>query len=258
MLRIKVMVAAHKKFPMPNDNKLYLPVLVGAIKNYRPGIEFQRDDEGINISRKNPNYNELTAVYWAWKNLKKADVIGLVHYRRFFESQVFRNKPINQNEIERILQKSDVILPKKRKYYIETNRSHYLHAHNSLPLIELDKVIKEKYPDYSQAYDVVMKARSAHMFNMFIMKTSFFDDYSKFIFNVLSDLENRIDISDFSTQEARVYGYLSELLMDVWLKRNNINYSEVKWFQIGKKHIIKKMFYFICRKFGFNSGKTHF
>ncbi|WP_374938141.1 DUF4422 domain-containing protein, partial [Lactobacillus amylovorus] len=86
------MVAAHKKFPMP-DKKGYLPVLVGAAKNYKPGIEYQRDDEGKNISAKNPNYNELTAVYWAWKNLKNVDAVGLVHYRRLF----FDSKPYKLN-----------------------------------------------------------------------------------------------------------------------------------------------------------------
>ena len=82
-MKIKILVAAHKKFPMP-EVEGYLPVLVGAKKNYKPDIPYQRDDEGENISEKNPNYNELTAIYWAWKNLKDVDAVGLVHYRRLF------------------------------------------------------------------------------------------------------------------------------------------------------------------------------
>lgn len=116
------MVAAHKQFPMPNKDG-YMPVLVGATRNYKPEISYQRDDDGENISVKNPNYNELTAVYWAWKNLKNVDAIGLVHYRRFF----FDSKPyslenvISIKKVNQLLQKYDVILPKKRNYYIETN-----------------------------------------------------------------------------------------------------------------------------------------
>lgn len=89
-MKVKIMVAAHRKFPMPKDTELYLPVLVGAKNNYKPEIKYQRDDEGNNISEKNSNYNELTALYWAWKNLD-ADVVGLVHYRRLFSMSSKRN-----------------------------------------------------------------------------------------------------------------------------------------------------------------------
>ena len=57
MKNIQILVAAHKEFPMPKS-KGYMPILVGAQKNYQPGISYQRDDEGENISEKNPNYNE--------------------------------------------------------------------------------------------------------------------------------------------------------------------------------------------------------
>lgn len=258
MSDIKIMVAAHKKFPMPNDKKMYLPVLVGAVNNYKDGINFQRDDEGENISSRNPNYNELTAVYWAWKNLKGIDAIGLVHYRRLFASKSKKNEPIEKKEVEDLLKRCDVIVPRKRNYYIETNKSHYIHAHNEVPLMELEKLINRKYSDYSEAFKKVMKSRSAHMFNMFIMNKKAFDSYSFFVFSILQDLEDKIDISDFSIQEARVYGYLSELLMDVWIIKNNISYIEIPWYQVGRKHYLKKALYFICRKFGLKKGKTHF
>ena len=41
------------------------------------------DDEGDNISNKNKTYCELTAQYWAWKNME-ADYYGFFHYRRYF------------------------------------------------------------------------------------------------------------------------------------------------------------------------------
>ncbi|GAX03826.1 glycosyltransferase [Secundilactobacillus pentosiphilus] len=69
---------------MPQDSSLYLPILVGAVNNWSPEVNYQRDDEGENISSKNPFFNELTAIYWAWKNLNDAEYIGLVQYRRVF------------------------------------------------------------------------------------------------------------------------------------------------------------------------------
>lgn len=257
-MKIRILVAAHKKFPMPTDRELYLPVLVGAKRNYKRDIYFQRDDEGENISEKNSNYNELTAIYWAWKNLKSVEAIGLVHYRRLFASDRYKNVPITKNEVEELLENNSVILPKKRNYYIETNESHYIHAHNNVPLNELKQLIKENYSEYYKSFEEVMGSHKAHMFNMFIMKKPVFDNYASFIFSILSDLEKRIDISSFSIQEARVYGYLSELLMDVWIKKNKIDYVEVPWYQLGDKHLAKKMISFVLRKFGFKDIKTHF
>lgn len=245
---------------MPADKDLYLPVLVGATKNYKSGINYQRDDEGENISLKNPNYNELTAIYWAWKNLD-VDAIGLVHYRRLLSSKEKRNLEsiLNKQEVESLLTKASIILPKKRKYYIETIYSHYIHSHHKEPLEVLRKIIKDKYPDYSIPLETVMKKRSAHMFNMFIMKKQEFNQYCEWLFGVLFEVEDSVDISSYSTQEARVFGYLSELLMDVWILKNKKEYLEVNWIQIGKKHLIKKAFFFLKRKFSIGkNNKTHF
>ena len=252
------MVAAHKKFPMP-EKKGYLPILVGATKNYKPGIEYQRDDEGENISAKNPNYNELTAVYWAWKNLKDVDAIGLVHYRRlFFDSKPYNlNNVISVENVEDLLTKYDVILPKKRNYYIETNYSHYIHAHHQEPLDKTREIIRTNYPQYLSKYDQIMKRRKAHMFNMFIMKRDAFESYCTFIFGVLGKLEKNINLTGYSTQEKRVFGYISELLMDVWLETNTFRYSELNWGQLGGKKNIKKAIYLIKRKIGIKTN-THF
>lgn len=77
---IKIIVATHKKYQMPDDS-MYLPVQVGA--EDKPDLGYTRDNTGENISSKNPSFCELTGLYWAWKNLN-ADYIGLVHYRRHF------------------------------------------------------------------------------------------------------------------------------------------------------------------------------
>ena len=257
-LKIEILVAAHKKFPMP-EKKGYLPILVGATKNYKPGIEYQRDDEGENISAKNPNYNELTAVYWAWKNLKDVDAIGLVHYRRlFFDSKPYNlNNVISIENVEKLLTKYDVILPKKRNYYIETNYSHYVHAHHQEPLDKTREIIQASYPQYLVKYDEVMKRSKAHMFNMFIMKRDVFESYCSFMFGVLGKLEKQVDLTGYSVQEKRVYGYISELLMDVWLETNAFNYTELKWGQLGGKNNVKKAISLVERKIGITT-KTHF
>lgn len=241
---------------MPKDRSLYLPVLVGAVNNWSSGLDYQRDDDGENISDKNPNYNELTAIFWAWKNLHDTDVIGLMHYRRYFVKN--RNKLLNRVDIEKLLKDKDILVPQKRKYYIETNYTHYIHAHKKEPLEETREIIRLYYPSYLLYFDQVMQKRSAHMFNMFIMKEEPFKDYCTWLFSILEKLECKIDISRYSVQEARVFGYISELLLDVWIEKNNVKFGEIKWHQIGPKHTIRKILAFVGRKFNFGSKRTHF
>ena len=108
MKNVKIIVATHKPYKMPDD-EMYLPVHVGAAG--KDSIGYQRDDEGENISSKNPYFCELTGLYWAWKNLN-ADYIGLAHYRRHFsngkKSGDKKERVIKQAELEIQLKQSKV------------------------------------------------------------------------------------------------------------------------------------------------------
>ncbi len=78
---IKIGIAYHKPSVIL-DCQHFLPIYAGkALSTSELGI--QGDDEGDNISEKNPWYCELTALYWLWKNTT-ADYKGLMHYRRIF------------------------------------------------------------------------------------------------------------------------------------------------------------------------------
>lgn len=191
--------------------------------------------------------------------MKDVDAIGLVHYRRY----LFDKKPysldnvVSLDKVEQLLNQYDVILPKKRNYYIESNYSHYVHAHHQEPLDKTREVVKEEYPQYLTKFDQVMKRRKAHMFNMFIMRRDAFESYCTFMFGVLNKVENQVDIADYSVQEKRVFGYLSELLMDVWLETNAFTYTELNWGQLGGKNNVKKAISLVERKIGIKT-KTHF
>ena len=256
---IKVIVAAHKKYQMPNE-KMYIPVQVGA--EGKSKIEgYIQDNTGNNISFKNPYFCELTGLYWAWKNLD-SDFIGLVHYRRYFtnEKKVPKKEEekfdivLTQSEAEKILEKADVILPKKRKYYIENLYSHYEHTMYVEPLDETRKIIEEKYPEYLGEFDRLHKRTSAHMFNMFIMKKEILDEYCTWLFDILFELEKRTDASKYDSFHARFYGRVSELLLDVWVNKNKIKYEEVKVIDMQKVNWLKKGTSFLRAKF---TGKKY-
>ena len=259
MEEIKIIIASHKKYQKPVEN-IYLPVQVGA--EGKEKIEgYTQDNTGENISTKNPNYCELTGLYWAWKNLN-AKYIGLVHYRRYFteckkipkkENEKFKIV-LTEKQIKEKLKNVDIILPKKRKYYIENLYSHYEHTMYIEPLAETQKIIKEKYPEYLNEFNKLHNRTSAHMFNMFIMKKEILNEYCKWLFDILFELEKRVDVSKFDNFHARFYGRISELLLDVWINKNNFKYEEVKVIDMQKINWFKKGFSFLMAKF---TGKKY-
>lgn len=238
---------------MPSDD-VYLPIHVG--REGKEEIGYIGDNTGDNISSKNANYCELTGLYWAWKNLK-CDYIGLCHYRRYFagknihDTDVERKKAaiLKRQDYEKLLQEYDVILPVKRNYYIETVRSQYEHAHNKRDLDETEKIIAELYPEYNEAFEKVMDRTKLHILNMFVIKKQLFDEYCRWLFSILFELEKRIDISGYNHYEARVYGFISERLLNVWLERKQLKVKELPVVFLEKQEWISKIFKFLQRKF---------
>ena len=248
---IKIIVATHKQYWMPTDD-VYLPIHVG--RAGKQDIGYIGDDTGENISEKNPNYCELTGLYWAWKNLD-ADYIGLCHYRRYFTRRNHRNCAkkkeaiLTYKEFASILKEVPIIVPDKRRYYIETVRSHYNHSHYAKDLDMTEMIINELYPEYNEIFRKVMNRTWAHMFNMFVMRRDYFEAYCQWMFSILDKLEQRTDISSYNAVEARIYGYISEMLLDVWLEKNALKYREQNVSFLEPQNWLKKGGRFIIRKF---------
>lgn len=248
MYGIKLIVATHKKYKMPKDD-IYLPIHVGAYG--KDSIGYIRDDSGDNISKKNLNYCELTGLYWAWKNLD-SQYLGLVHYRRHYTVKRIGNKwnrILTRCQLEKLLENNSIILPPKRNYFIETTYSQYAHAHHAIDLDVTRKIIKEKYPEYIVAFDNCMKSTKGHKFNMFIMKKEYINSYCEWLFDILFELENRLDISDYSQNDLRVFGFVSERLLDVWLITNKLKYKEISVMFMEKQNWFIKISKFLNRKF---------
>ena len=249
---LKILIAAHKKYWMPEDD-VYMPLHVGA--EGKEPLGYTPDNTGENISSKNPNYCELTGLYWAWKNMN-CEYIGLCHYRRYFGKSTHtkdiekkKSAIFHRADYEKLLEKYDVILPVKRNYYIETVRSQYEHAHFKKDLDEVQKIIAEKYPGYADAFTAVMDRRTLHILNMFVMKKSYFDEYCTWLFDILFTLEKRIDVSSYDSFEARIFGFLSERLFNVWLERQSLKQVEVPVVFLENIDWLQKIRDFLKRKF---------
>lgn len=254
---IKIIIATHKHHFMPLD-EIYLPLHVG--KEGKEFLGYQGDDSGENISAKNPNFCELTGLYWAWKNLPN-DYLGLIHYRRFFsvksrterKSNRLETLYLTKKEASDLLSQYDVIVPSKRNYYIETLYSHYANTLHAEHLDVTRQIIAEKYSEYLVSFDAVMKQCSGYMFNMFIMHKELVNDYCSWLFPILFELENRISAEQYSAFHARFYGRVSELLFNVWLKQYShskpLKVKAIPFVYGEKVNWLKKGSAFLCAKF---------
>lgn len=249
MKDIKIVVATHKKYKMPYD-RMYIPLQVGA--HGKESIGFRRDDEGINISQKNTSFCELTGLYWAWKNLN-SDYLGLAHYRRHFKgknkSKDAFEKVLTIKEADELLNKSDILVTKKRKYYIENIYDHYDHTLYIETLDAAREIIAKKYPGYIKSFDTCMKHTYMHAFNMFIMKKDKFNEYCEWLFDILFELEEELKDKEYNTFHARYPGRVSELLLDVWLEEKGYNFIEVPFIYMENVNKIKKVTSFLKAKF---------
>lgn len=247
-----IVVATHKKYRMPTDN-IYYPVHVGA--KGKESIGYQRDDIGDNISEKNSCYCELTGLYWAWKNIDY-DCLGLAHYRRHFSLKKKGNNPfdsiLNSDELESLLRDNDILLPKKRMYYIETLESHFNHIRVTIDedLDVLRKAISEIDASYVSAFERCITRRGGHMFNMFIMKKEYADTYCKWLFDVLSVVEKKVNLStEIHPSRKRIIGYLAEFMLDIWIDKNKIPYKEINTIFMEKENEVRKIYKFFIRKY---------
>jgi hypothetical protein len=112
-----------------------------------------------------------------------------------------------------------------------------------------EKIIRETYSAYVPAFEKVMNRTWAHMFNMFVMRQDLYNQYCQWLFSILFELEKRLNISEYDVYESRVYGFVSEVLLDVWLETNQIAYAEQNVSFMENQNWLKKGGLFLKRKF---------
>ena len=226
MNRSSIFIITHKEFDIKYPDN-YIPIQVGRC-NTNLNLPYLSDDTGTNIAKKNSNYCELTGMYWAWKNYELSDYVGLVHYRRFFKTGLIKHKILPEEKIIKYMKDVDIILPKKF-YFPRKVWNNYFEAGcgKEKDLIALKKIIKSEYQEYFESFEKIMNSYSASYCNMFITTKNNFDRYSRWLFDILEKLEGVTDLSNYSKAEARIYGYISEILLNVWVDKNNLKIKHV-------------------------------
>jgi hypothetical protein len=235
-VKILVIVNERDKMKFVKNDEIYDPIQTGkAISNVDLG--FQGDDTGDNISTKNPGYADLTALYWAWKNLKNIDYIGFNHYRRYFKFSSYPFVPPvetcsieylanikNHNFRLEYLGKYDMILTKPLRFHYTISDKHAI-SFNVNNYLLLKKIINDLFPDYYYTFCNIMEhSHKASMFNLFITKWEIFDDYCKWLFAILKEYEKYANMDEYTIIQfdKRIYGGIGEHLLPVYAKKNKL------------------------------------
>lgn len=248
-----IYVITHKNFDNTILTDNYKILQVGAYKGHIKADYY--DDIGTNISNKNSSYCELTGIYWLWKNCND-NYIGIVHYRRYFSKSFSKRKIASYNELISLMKNKDCVLPFFNSFPISV-QSFYLkdNAGFQKDLDNLRSIIEKKHPEYLKDFDTVMKSHGEYFYNMIFCKKKFYDDYCEWLFDIIFDLENITDTSNYTIYQSRIYGFLSERLLNVWILHNKVNVAEIGYINTEEKETaFKKVKRGFKRVFGYYTG----
>jgi hypothetical protein len=239
---MNIYVVTHKDYQFPSD-AVYRPIKVGPGKMK---TEILSDASGDNISPLNPYFCELTALYWVWKNSKE-DIVGLVHYRRYFSStnsglKINGRGILNSDEIKNLMNDYDLVVAKPRNYYIVKIKDHYIKAHGESDFEILREEVKRSEPDYLDSFDAVMDGRKISLYNMFIAKREIIEEYCDWLFKILFAIKDKIPYESYDAYQRRVFGFMSERLFNVWIRKNaeKIKIKEMAVSNIEGENVFKK------------------
>ena len=239
---IRIFITTHKNVDRPHS-RILQPVQVGlGPDSYRFPWAFH-DDEGENISAKNPMYCELTTQYWAWKNVD-AEYYGFCHYRRYFDfsdtehkenpygeimddyidDEAVREYGLDDQTITQAVQGYDVITTR----YGDLTKIIDKHGTPKKVWEAAPKLIDEdlhrmydilcaRYPDYKQDAIAFLMGNRSCFCNMFIMRKAIFQDYCAWLFPLLEEFERCTDMSRYSKEALRTPGHLAERLLNIYL-----------------------------------------
>lgn len=238
---IRIFVSTHKDVDL-FDSEILQPVQVGSAQS---PIRFPwalHDDAGINISRLNPMYCELTTQYWAWKNVN-AEYYGFCHYRRYFDFNERRHEEnawgeiiadridkdsqtefaLHDDEIRASVEGYDVITTEfKDLRAFPGNYRTPLEQYDAAPLLYSDdlkcvvRILLELYPDWERDVQSFLNGHRSCFCNMFIMKKEIFNQYCDWLFPILERFVSETDFSKYSKEALRTPGHLSERLFNIF------------------------------------------
>lgn len=267
---IKILISTHKLVKLPNCKQFY-GISVGQALDFKnlkkdTNIYYSDSEEIDNISNKNWFYCEITAQYYAYKHLQ-AEYFGFMHYRRllsftdFNAKEIYYNIPsvgkiskkllhtykITTKNIQFTIEQYDIIVP--NPYYMPMNiYQQYAESHNIDAFIIALKILHKKYPHMWKDAKEHLKQNYIYLCNIFIFKNDIFQEYSKWLFDILFTMEAElvknsvIPIQDIK-KYARLGGFIAERLCSIYIdyliKKNKYKILHLPMLLLNEKINIK-------------------
>ncbi len=261
---LRIFVSCHKEVDL-FDSEILQPVQVGAKSAPWRFPWALQDDSGENISDLNPMYCELTAQYWAWKNID-CERYGFCHYRRYFS---FSERDFEENDFGEIIdgrinsksqekyglfdenilrqvEDCDLVTTKFQDLRdfpgnFSTPRQHWHDAPN-LRDEDLDlmvKIINELHPDYSKICEDYLDGNETCFCNMFVMTKEIFNDYCPWLFGILEEFCKRCDTKNYSKEALRTAGHIAERLLNIYILKHKQDGANWRHKQVQCVHFEK-------------------
>lgn len=226
------------------DNPLMVPVRCGAVYDERKDVDMLGDDTGDNISERRMSFCEMTVQYWAWKNVK-ADYYGLFHYRRFFvfSRRQFCEDPygnvmdtyidedseriygLDEDTTRRMIEKYDMLVtkPKDVSKFPERYSSIWDHWNRAKDLHEEDlktmyRVLQRMHPEMISTAKAYLDGTMGYFCSIYVMRADIFNDFCSWLYPILFELEQEIDVRTYSEEGKRTVGHLAERLLGIYIE----------------------------------------
>lgn len=234
-MKVEVVVAAHKNFNSVLNEECYKVIQVGTLTAPKRLPFPFHDDVEDNISNKNDTYCELTALYWAWKNIH-SDIKGLCHYRRYLAHHAHalrqEHNILTEEEIKTYLEKADMLVVKQEYRTLEF--SWYPSDHDlqhDRPYVYTKKAVAELCPEYLNDVKEFYRGNKISPLNIVIGKAQFFDAYCEWLFPLVFRIEELL--RQDGGVPPREIGFISERFLTIWLMHNH-DKIKIKYFPVTK------------------------
>lgn len=231
-MKLQIYTAYHATAPLLASPSV-TPMHVGRTLAANPLADMIGDDTGTSISERNPEFCELTALYWAWKNDQDSTHLGLMHYRRVLDFDgSFADTEVEslpgrfdipdwldsaENWVASSLGDYDIVVPKKHRMGQSVSKN-YIRRHAPEDWDITRQIIARDHPDYLPAFDTVAEGFDIRLGNMMVMHRALFERYCAWLFDILFKLEAwDLDRSYYDPRQRRYLGFVAERLLTVYI-----------------------------------------